>query len=157
MRREGGTHGDLVVTWSELPRSLGHAYYDRLQSLLLAAGFDAFVEDACKPYYAPKMGTPSLCRQAAISACIWSAIMKGWIVSAASPGVVQTPIRCATFCGLRRATRFPTTPGYPRREAVCPKGTSRILQTEFAWAVFIVAVIDGEPASLAIAITPDVL
>ncbi len=35
MRRETGAQGDLVVTWSELPRSPGHAFYDRLQSLLL--------------------------------------------------------------------------------------------------------------------------
>jgi len=60
MRRETGAQGDLVVTWAELPRSPGHAFYDRLQALLLEARFDAFVEDACKPYYAPRMGAPSL-------------------------------------------------------------------------------------------------
>jgi len=32
----------------------------RLQDLLGEAGFDAFVEQTCKPYYAPKMGAPSL-------------------------------------------------------------------------------------------------
>jgi len=60
MRRETGVQGDLVVTWSEMPRSPGHAFYDKLQSLLKAAGFDPFVEDICKPYYAPRMGAPSL-------------------------------------------------------------------------------------------------
>ncbi len=60
MRREAGFQGDLVVMWSELPRSPGHAFYDRLQSLLNEAGFDRFVEDICKPYYAPRMGAPSL-------------------------------------------------------------------------------------------------
>jgi len=43
-----------------MPRSPGHAFYDRLQSLLNEAGFDPFVEDICKPYYAPRMGAPSL-------------------------------------------------------------------------------------------------
>ena len=43
-----------------MPRSPGHAFYDRLQGLLLDAGFDAFVEQVCKPYYAPRMGAPSL-------------------------------------------------------------------------------------------------
>ena len=38
----------------------GHAFYDRLQDLLPEAGFDAFGEGACKPYYAPRMGAPSL-------------------------------------------------------------------------------------------------
>ena len=60
MRRETGVQGDLVVTWAEMPRSPGHAFYDRLQSLLNEAGFDPFVEDICKPYYAPRMGAPSL-------------------------------------------------------------------------------------------------
>ena len=60
MRRQTGVQGDLVVTWAEMPRSPGHAFYDRLQRLLSEAGFDAFVEDICKPYYAPRMGAPSL-------------------------------------------------------------------------------------------------
>ena len=60
MRRETGVQGDLVVTWAEMPRSPGHAFYDRLQKLLSDAGFDAFVETECKPFYAPRMGAPSL-------------------------------------------------------------------------------------------------
>ena len=60
MRRDAGVQDDLVATWAEMPRSPGHAFYDRLQTLLKEAGFDAFVEDICKPYYAPRMGAPSL-------------------------------------------------------------------------------------------------
>ena len=33
-----------MATWAEMPRSPGHAFYDRLQELLSEAGFDAFVE-----------------------------------------------------------------------------------------------------------------
>ena len=43
-----------------MPRSPGHVFYDRLQGVLLDAGFDAFAETACKPYYAAKMGAPSI-------------------------------------------------------------------------------------------------
>ena len=60
MRREGEVQGDLVVTWAEMPRSPGHVFYDRLQNVLSEAGFDAFVEETCKPFYAPRMGAPSL-------------------------------------------------------------------------------------------------
>jgi transposase len=60
MRRDTGVQGDLVVTWVDMPRSPGHAFYDRLQNLLSEAGFDVFVETECKPYYAPRMGAPSL-------------------------------------------------------------------------------------------------
>ena len=44
MRCETEVQGDLVMTWAEMPRSPGHAFYDRLQKLLNEAGFDAFVE-----------------------------------------------------------------------------------------------------------------
>ena len=54
--RQGDRQGDLVVTWKEMPRSPGHVFYDRLQGVLIAAGFDAFAETTCKPYYAAKMG-----------------------------------------------------------------------------------------------------
>src|SRR5215472_1407942 len=60
MRRETGVQDDLVASWAEIPRSPGHAFYDRLQTLLKEAGFDVFVEDTCKPYYAARLGAPSL-------------------------------------------------------------------------------------------------
>ncbi len=68
MRREAGVQDDLVASWTEIPRSPGHAFYDRLQALLKEAGFDVFVEDECKRYYAARMGAPSL-RNGVISAC----------------------------------------------------------------------------------------
>ena len=60
MGREGEVQGDLMMTWAEMRRSPGHVFYDRLQKLLIDAGFDAFVEETCKPFYAPRMGAPSL-------------------------------------------------------------------------------------------------
>ena len=43
-----------------MPRSPGHVFYDRLQTLLAEAGFDGFGERTCKPCYAARMGAPSL-------------------------------------------------------------------------------------------------
>ncbi|HJU77167.1 MAG TPA: transposase [Sphingomicrobium sp.] len=60
MGRQGGRQGQMMVLWDELPKSPGHVFYDRLQEVLIEAGFDAFVEGLCKPYYAPVMGAPSL-------------------------------------------------------------------------------------------------
>ena len=51
---------EMLVTWADLPRSPGHAFYDRLQAELRAAGFDAFVEEQCADYYATRRGRPSL-------------------------------------------------------------------------------------------------
>ena len=33
------------MTWAEMPRSPGHAFYDKLQTLLTEGGFDGFVRD----------------------------------------------------------------------------------------------------------------
>ena len=54
MGRQQDRQGELMVGWSELPCSPGHVFYDRLQSVLVEGGFDAFVEAACKPYYAAR-------------------------------------------------------------------------------------------------------
>ncbi|WP_211211463.1 transposase [Elioraea tepidiphila] len=43
-----------------MPRSPGHAFYDRLQVELVAAGFDGFVEGLCAAHYAERRGRPSL-------------------------------------------------------------------------------------------------
>ena len=58
--RQGERQTDLIVGWAELPRSPGHAFYDRLQAVLIEAGFDGFAEQQCAPYYASKRGRPSL-------------------------------------------------------------------------------------------------
>jgi transposase len=58
--RQGERQTELMIGWAELPRSPGHAFYDRLQAVLIAAGFDGFAETQCAPYYARKRGRPSL-------------------------------------------------------------------------------------------------
>ena len=56
--RHKGRQSELLVTWAEMPRSPGHAFYDRLQAELHSAGFDGFVESQCAPYYAARQGRP---------------------------------------------------------------------------------------------------
>jgi transposase len=58
--RQGERQAELMIGWAELPRSPGHAFYDRLQAILVEAGFDRFAEEECEPYYAEKRGRPSL-------------------------------------------------------------------------------------------------
>lgn len=43
--------GELFVTSGDLPKSLGHPFYAKLNRLLDEAGFDRFVEDRCRPFY----------------------------------------------------------------------------------------------------------
>src|SRR3954464_12162577 len=58
--RQGERQADLMIGWAELPRSPGHAFYDRLQTILVGAGFDGFAEKECEPHYASKRGRPSI-------------------------------------------------------------------------------------------------
>lgn len=60
MGREGARQDQMMVLWDELPRSPGHVFYDRLQMVLRDAGFDRFAEKLCQPFYASRMGAPSL-------------------------------------------------------------------------------------------------
>jgi hypothetical protein len=55
MGRQGDRHGDRMVL-----RSPGHVFYDRLQQVLVGAGFDGFVEDTCRASYARTMGALSV-------------------------------------------------------------------------------------------------
>jgi transposase len=48
------------VATTDLPRSAGHPFYERLNGLLEEAGFDGFVEERCRRFYALTMGRPSL-------------------------------------------------------------------------------------------------
>jgi transposase len=50
----------LWLAAAELPTSPGHPFYQRLNAILDAAEFDAFVEKECRGFYAPVMGRPSL-------------------------------------------------------------------------------------------------
>jgi transposase len=60
MGRHKPRQGDLMISWSDLPRSPGHAFYDKLQAVLIEGGFDDYVEEACQPFYASRMGAPSV-------------------------------------------------------------------------------------------------
>jgi transposase len=50
----------MWVTVSELPRSVSHPFYAKLNGVLAEDGFDEFVEAQCRRFYAEKMGQPSL-------------------------------------------------------------------------------------------------
>src|SRR5262250_1171926 len=51
---------DFWIAHTELPRTVGHPFYERLNQLLEERGFDEFVEGQCGHFYAETMGRPSL-------------------------------------------------------------------------------------------------
>ena len=60
MGKRKSEQAPLWIPTTELPVSPGHPFYVRLNEVLEGAGFDRFVEDQCRPFYAPVMGRPSL-------------------------------------------------------------------------------------------------
>ena len=51
---------NMFVATASLAKSPGHPFYERLNQLLSEADFDGFAEAECAPYYADKMGRPSI-------------------------------------------------------------------------------------------------
>jgi len=58
--RRGGVEEGLWVPTTELPRSPGHPFYERVNQVLREAGFDRFVEELCRAHYATAQGRPSI-------------------------------------------------------------------------------------------------
>jgi transposase len=50
----------MWVATSDLPKSPGHPFYQRLNAVLEEAGFDRFAEKSCERFYAEQIGRPSL-------------------------------------------------------------------------------------------------
>jgi transposase len=104
--RQRNRQGELVVTWREMPRSPGHIFYDRLQRVLIDAGFDAFAETTCKPYYAAKMGAPSI-----PPGRYFRMHMVGYFEGICSERGIEW--RCADSLSLREFLRLQTTDRVP--------------------------------------------
>ena len=52
----------LFIATDRRPKAAGHPFYERLNPLLAEAGFDAWIENRCRPYYAAdgSAGRPSI-------------------------------------------------------------------------------------------------
>ena len=59
-RRNRARTSELWIATSDLPRTGGHPFYQRLNAMLDAHAFDDFVEAECAPFYADTVGRPSL-------------------------------------------------------------------------------------------------
>ncbi len=59
-RRKNERQREIWVATDELPRSVGHVFYQKLNKLLRETDFDAQVESLCKPYYHDAMGRPGI-------------------------------------------------------------------------------------------------
>lgn len=59
-RRPEQTQGDFWIATERLAPAPAHPFYQQLNALLAAAGFDPFCAAACQRFYARKLGRPSI-------------------------------------------------------------------------------------------------
>ena len=59
-RRAAEKQPELWIATSDLVRTPGHPFYERLNKILAEADFDRFVEDQCARFYAAGKGRPSV-------------------------------------------------------------------------------------------------
>ena len=59
-RRQDSTQQEFWIATHKIARSPGHPFYVALNGLLGRAGFDRWVEELCRPYYADGVGRPSI-------------------------------------------------------------------------------------------------
>jgi transposase len=59
-KRQAERQEDLWIVAAELPQGPGHPFYRRLNQLLAAHGFDAFVEGLCQKFYHDSLGRPGI-------------------------------------------------------------------------------------------------
>jgi transposase len=60
MGKRTDKQAELWVPTEAMPKSPGHPFYRKLNQLLAEAGFDTFVENLARPFYAEVMGRPSI-------------------------------------------------------------------------------------------------
>ena len=59
-KRQAERQDDLWIVSAQLPQGPGHPFYRRLNQLLAAHGFDAFVEGLCQKFYHDSLGRPGI-------------------------------------------------------------------------------------------------
>jgi hypothetical protein len=89
----------MLVAWLEMPRPPGHAFHDRLQAELTAAGFDGFVEGLCATHDSERRGRPSLPRERYARM-----LLVGWFEGIDSERGLEW--RCAGSLSLREFLRL---------------------------------------------------
>src|SRR2546425_11896475 len=66
MGKRKSEQAPMWVSTTDLPVSPGHPFYARLNTILDEAGFDRFVEEQCRSFYAPVMGATGIAARAVL-------------------------------------------------------------------------------------------
>jgi transposase len=125
-RREADQESMWVAT-QNLPRSPGHAFYDKLNEVLDAGGFDRFVEELCAPHYAQVQGRPSI-----PPGVYFRMLFIGYFEGLDSQRAIAW--RCADSLSLRAFLRIDLSKGPPDHSSMT--NTRQRLPEDVFWNVF---------------------
>ena len=126
---------DLWVAHTELATAPGHPFYERLNAVLDAEGFDRFVESLCARFYAPQFGRPSL-----TPGIYFRSLLIGYFEGiGAERGIAW---RMADSLGLRRFVGIALDEDTPDHSTI--SRTRRLIDLEthaavFAWVLQVLA------------------
>jgi transposase len=127
MGRCEGDQPSMWVATQDLARSPGHAFYDKLNEVLDAGGFDRFVEEQCAGHYAEVQGRPSI-----PPGVYFRMLFIGYFEGLDSQRAIAW--RCADSLSLRAFLRIDLGKGTPDHSSM--SNTRKRLPEEVFWEVF---------------------
>ena len=127
MGRREADQASMWVATQTLARSPGHAFYDKLNEVLEASGFDRFVEELCAPYYAEVQGRPSI-----PPGVYFRMLFIGYFEGLDSQRAIAW--RCADSLSLRAFLRIDVSQRTPDHSSMT--NTRKRLPEEVFWQVF---------------------
>ena len=127
MGRQESQQEHMWVAAQTLPRSPGHVFYEKLNAVLEAGGFDRFVEELCAVHYAEDVGRPSI-----PPGVYFRMLFVGYFEGLESQRAIAW--RCADSLSLRSFLRVDVTKGTPDHSSMT--NTRKRLPEEVFWQVF---------------------
>jgi transposase len=110
-KREREGQKDFWIPTAQLPTTAAHPFYEQINRILDAKGFDSFVEGLCGRFYAEKMGRPSLA-----PAVYFRLLLIGYFEGIDSERGIAW--RVADSLGLRRFLGYQLTDGTPDHSTI---------------------------------------
>ena len=125
----------LWINATDLATAPGHPFYEKLNGVLAAGGFDDFVEQKCARFYAPRMGRPSI-----PPGVYFRALMIGYFERIDSERGIAW--RCADSLALRRFLGYALDEMPPDHSSISRTRRKLDLETHeevFGWVLRVLA------------------
>lgn len=130
-RRKGEQQQDLFIMATDLPRSVGHIFYTKLNELLAEAGFDCWVEDKCESYYSSGKGRPGIA-----PGVYFRMLLVGYFEGIQSQRGIAW--RCADSLSLRSFLGIPlteSTPDHSSLTVIRDRLPQEVHESVFQWVL----------------------